>query len=88
MGNLIDGRAADRAADKKFVYLKLGLGKILGRAFSRKSNRQIFSSGWGYLCHEKMHFSEDEGEDEKEEEKENWMRPASPVFSTNASTAP
>ena len=44
MGNLIDGRAADRAADKKFVYLKLGLGKILGRAFSSKSNKEIFSS--------------------------------------------
>ena len=48
MGILIDSRAADRdaidrdAADrdavKKFMYLKLGLGKIWGRAFRRKSN--------------------------------------------------
>ena len=43
MGILIDSRAADRdAADrdaaKKFVYLKLGSGKIPDRNFSRKSN--------------------------------------------------
>ena len=45
MGNLIDGRTADRAADKKFVYLKLGLGKFWVVLLEGKVIDRFFSSG-------------------------------------------
>ena len=45
MRNLIDGRTADRAADKKFVYLKLGLGKFWVVLLEGKVIDRFFSSG-------------------------------------------